>query len=96
VLRRKPLARVSPKNRVETAAYELVRQRALTRDHGQCQASGKFGVACWGRVEVHHRIPRSRAPELRSSLDNLICLCAGHHSAAHNNPMLAKELGLLG
>lgn len=95
MIRRKQLAQVSAKKRADLTVYELARQKAYDRDKGRCQAAGRFGTACWGRPEVHHLLPRSRGPEVRNTVSNLVTLCAGCHEQAHLHPLLAKEMGFL-
>ncbi|MCB9559281.1 MAG: HNH endonuclease [Kofleriaceae bacterium] len=55
-----------------------VRAAVIARDHGRCRVPG-CRSSRW--IEVHHVRPRARGG--RHTLDNLICLCGGHHDAVH-------------
>ena len=97
MLRRVPLARVSPKRRDMQSLYERAVQTAYLRDKGQCQAAADWPeVECGGRAQVHHIAPVGRFPELRCEVSNLKTLCAVHHFHVHHvNPIRARELGVL-
>ena len=50
----------------------------IARDHHRCRVPG-CRSSRW--IEVHHVQPRAQGG--RHTLDNLICLCGGHHDAVH-------------
>lgn len=71
-----------------TAAWKRIRQAALMRDGGMCQACMerlKDGIGFHPRraTMVHHIIPVSERPDLALELDNLRSLCAACHAAEH-------------
>lgn len=52
--------------------------------------------ACWGRITVHHRLPRG-AGGTASDTSPLVTLCAAHHDYIEQHRAWAKEtLWLLG
>ena len=55
-----------------------VRAAVIARDHARCRVPG-CRSARW--IEVHHVRPRAQGG--RHTMDNLICLCGGHHDAVH-------------
>ena len=96
MLRRTSLARQSDKRRSEQQAYDQAKQRAWDRDRGQCQAAQHFpDIPCHGQIDPHHVAPRSRYPEMRADVTNLVCCCRRHHSHIHEYPLEAREAGLL-
>lgn len=71
-----------------TAAWKRIRQAALMRDGGMCQACMERLRAGTGfrprrATMVHHVIPISERPDLALELDNLRSLCAACHAAEH-------------
>ncbi|MCB9571570.1 MAG: HNH endonuclease [Kofleriaceae bacterium] len=55
-----------------------MRAAVIARDHARCRVPG-CRSARW--IEVHHVRPRAQGG--RHTMDNLICLCGGHHDAVH-------------
>ncbi|MCB9561145.1 MAG: HNH endonuclease [Kofleriaceae bacterium] len=55
-----------------------IRAAVIARDHHRCRVPG-CRSSRW--IEVHHVQPRAQGG--RHTLDNLICLCGGHHDAVH-------------
>lgn len=75
-----------------TAKWLRAREQALDRDCGLCvwcRDAGRYRRDRYGRrvpvpaTLVHHNIPRSKAPELELTLDNLVSLCSSCHDEAH-------------
>lgn len=71
-----------------TAAWKRVRQAALMRDGGMCQACMErlragYGIRPNRATMVHHIKPVSERPDLALDLDNLRSLCAACHAAEH-------------
>jgi ATP-dependent DNA helicase RecQ len=62
--------------RLDSEAYEALRQRVLHRDGWRCQSCGTMA-----NLEVHHQHFRSRLGD--DSEANLITLCAVCHAGAH-------------
>jgi hypothetical protein len=62
-----------------------LRRLVFARDGGRCVVPG---CGHWRFIDVHHRVPRSRGGMDR--LENLVCLCTGHHRALHDG-VLALE-----
>jgi len=62
--------------RLDSAAYQKLRQQILQRDGWRCQACGSLSG-----VEVHHIERRSQQGE--DAEDNLITLCSNCHRAIH-------------
>jgi len=92
-MRRKPFRRKPPK---DDAEWQEAREAVLLRDSHLCQAwaqGNSLGVRCWGRLHVHHILPRSRGGGHAST--NLVTLCAAHHDFIHGHPVDAREHGLL-
>jgi len=55
-----------------------LRAKVMMRDHAKCRVPGCRAAA---NIEVHHVVPWSRGGT--HTLDNLIALCDGHHTALH-------------
>lgn len=91
---RSRLRRVSAKRarqRIDRQAVcELVRERDRT-----CRAEHLVEVPCGGPLDVHELVPRSAWPAGYLVVENCILLCRQSHSFCHDNPRLARELGLL-
>lgn len=96
-MRRTSLAHVSKRRSAESVEYRKAKEQAWLRDRGQCQARRIWPeIDCHGRIDPHHVAPTGRFPELRCDVDNLKCVCRGHHDAIHHqDPVRARELGLL-
>lgn len=65
-------------------------KKAIERDNYICQKCGKYTQAC-----PHHVKPRSRYPELKNDVNNLITLCYDCHVWVHDHPKEAHKEGLL-
>lgn len=94
---RKPLRRVSDKQRQLQDAIRALRPAVIARD-GQCRAA-TLGlvpeVRCWGGPpDMHHWRSRGRGGE-RASLDNLVALCRAHHIWVDEHQAEAEQVGLL-
>jgi 5-methylcytosine-specific restriction endonuclease McrA len=89
-----PLAARSAKAKAGESQWRSAKAAAFARDGGRCQAPGLVpSVSCWGGVDPHHILPRSRlGPD---HVDNLVTLCRAHHDWTHAHPALSKPLGLL-
>lgn len=74
-------------------AWREAREVALVRDGYACRAFGVAGLDCFGRLHVHHVLPRSRGG--KHNPENLLSLCSRHHEWAHGHPADAKPLGLI-
>jgi len=62
-----------------------LRRLVFARDGGRCVVPG---CGHWRFIDVHHVVPRKRRGP--NQLDNLACLCTGHHRAVHEG-VLALE-----
>lgn len=92
--RGRPPARVSERRKAERGEWERTVDRVLRRDDWYCRAMGSWPeVACRGRLDPHHLVPRSRGGSDDDA--NLVTLCRAHHDAVHGWPDLAVERGLL-
>jgi hypothetical protein len=84
--------RKAPKRRsrgVDPKLYEQV----LLRDGG-CVARGLVPeVACFGRIDPHHRLMRSQGGP--DTAENLISVCRSHHDWIHGHPAKSYDLDLL-
>jgi len=58
-----------------------------------CRGKAPIDTPCFGRLERHHVLPRSRGGD--NSASNLMWLCLGHHDWVEDNRTEAKEKGLL-
>lgn len=58
------------------------KRQALTRDDHTCQ---QCGLREPGIMDVDHILPKSVAPKLKNSLENLITLCPNDHRRKTNN-----------
>ena len=58
----------------------------LVRSIGYCQAEGRTGIKCGGPLQACHIVTRSNL-RLRYTTWNCVCLCSGHHSYFHRNPL---------
>ncbi len=65
-----------PRIRLDSAAYDKLRNEILERDGWRCQVCGSLY-----ELEVHHMQRRSRQGD--DSSENLITLCADCHRAIH-------------
>jgi ATP-dependent DNA helicase RecQ len=64
--------------RLDTTAYESLRQQVLRRDGWRCRSCGAMA-----NLEVHHQTFRSHSGE--DSDLNLITLCTGCHARYHSD-----------
>ncbi len=65
-----------PRLRLDSIAYENLRQQVLRRDGWRCQSCGTMS-----NLEVHHKQFRSHSG--RDSEENLITLCTQCHAGLH-------------
>jgi ATP-dependent DNA helicase RecQ len=65
-----------PRLRLDSIAYESLRQQVLRRDGWRCQSCGTLS-----NLEVHHKQFRSHSG--RDSEENLITLCTQCHAGLH-------------
>lgn len=88
------VVRERAKNKKRSPEWREVR-KAFLKDHPDC-------AACGGHIllQVHHKKPFHRAPELELDPDNLITLCMGRlchidighgNSFTHYNPYVEKH-----
>ena len=66
----------TPPVRLDTIAYEKLRQEVLRRDGWRCQSCGAMS-----NLEVHHQQFRSHSGE--DSEQNLVTLCNSCHADLH-------------
>lgn len=66
----------SPRLRLDSIAYENLRQQVLRRDGWRCQSCGAMS-----NLEVHHQQFRSQSGNDLET--NLITLCASCHGRTH-------------
>ncbi|MFZ5890145.1 MAG: HNH endonuclease [Myxococcota bacterium] len=62
-----------------------VRREVMRRDNGRCVVNGCKHATF---VDAHHLKPRSEGG--RHEPDNLVCLCAAHHRAAHQGRLIIE------
>ena len=94
--RKSELIRGAPlRNRGTKARRDVVEMKEAERDMGlkECRGHALIGTCCFGRLERHHVLPRSRGGN--NSPENLIWLCLLHHDWVEDNRTEAKEMGLL-
>lgn len=94
---------MSEKKKRQLAEEGPVVQRALARDHFECQFLARIAdaggsiigplVDCHGRIDPHHIIPRGRGGP--TTMENLVSLCRAHHDWVDANMELAEAVGLL-
>ncbi|MGH9095128.1 MAG: hypothetical protein ACRDXE_08200 [Acidimicrobiales bacterium] len=96
-LRRTRLAPVSQKRRDGRDTYEDAKAAVWRRDCGTCTAELTWPeVGCGGRIDPHHVWPQGRYPERRDDPDAMTLVCRAHHDAIHHqDPVRARQLGLL-
>lgn len=71
----------------------VLREAAIVRDGG-CVLRGRG--ECWGRLDPHHVDPKGMGGRERDDvLEDLVILCRGHHSWAHDHTAEARALGVL-
>lgn len=83
-MKRKPLRKNGARAKREAKSWRIGRAAAMARAGPNCERCGHDGR--WPRrLEVHHRIPRSRAAshEEKHSPKNLIVLCGGSDDSCH-------------
>ncbi|MXY70164.1 MAG: hypothetical protein F4Y47_16665 [Acidobacteriia bacterium] len=76
------------------------KKRAFRLAHGgrlECERCGLVptdsGVAAWGEacIEVHHKVPLAELGRRRTSLDDLLCVCANCHRTLHHELCLQER-----
>lgn len=90
-----PLRRVEPigkRSRVK-AVPKSIYEQVLARDLGCVARDTVRDIRCFGRIDPHHILPRSRGG--KDTLDDLASLCRAHHEWVHAHPAQSYELGLL-
>jgi len=75
-----------PRLRLDSAAYDKLRNKILERDGWRCQVCGSLS-----ELEVHHMQRRSRQGD--DSSENLITLCSDCHQAIHAGSEDRPEFG---
>ena len=88
---RLPMRKMSKKRQAELGNWNAVKAIVRRRD-ADCVARNNQ-EKCWGPLDVHHRLPRSRGG--KDVPMNLLLLCGFHHRQVHENPDWARERGLL-
>jgi 5-methylcytosine-specific restriction endonuclease McrA len=66
-----------PRLRLDSTAYENLRQQVQLRDGWRCQFCGSMS-----NLELHHKLFRSHSGH--DSEENLIALCSSCHTEKHN------------
>lgn len=61
---------------LHSSRWVTLRKTIRARDGNRCQLAGDG--ECWGRLEVHHRVPVRDGGEMFDP-DNLVVVCRGHH-----------------
>lgn len=81
-----------------TAAYREWRAAVLTRDGGRCRWCDSEGQWTYHRLELHHIVPVSAAPEAIFEVANGITLCKQHHNLTRGRESVYADMlaGLLG
>lgn len=79
-----------------TKEWKKVRQVALMRDGGMCQACmdrmrAGYGVKPRRATMVHHIIPYKERPDLALNMDNLRSLCYRCHEMEHPERRWGRE-----
>jgi len=70
--------------------YKKWRAAVFKRDNGRCKWPD-----CKKRAkEVHHVVPYSTAPHLRTETSNGICLCKTHHNGIKNKEIFYVSMFL--
>jgi hypothetical protein len=87
------LRRISDKRAAELRESRAVKAAVLERDGGCVGAELVPYLRCWGRLDPHHVLRRSRGG--KDTEENMVTLCRAHHGYAHEHPLEAKQLGLL-
>ena len=77
---RKPICRVSDKQKVELARRRKLKAEKLQDSDGLCQHCGK--PPDWRGLALHHKVRLSQGG--KTQFDNLELLCGQCHSEAHN------------
>lgn len=89
-----PLKRGEPIKRARAKAVPTsLYKQVLARDLGCVARDTVRQIRCYGRIDPHHVLPRSRGG--KDTLDDLISLCRAHHEWVHDHPAESYELGLL-
>lgn len=93
--KRKTLARVSAKGRVQRVLWQEEKAAHLEVEPN-CQhvALGIPIERCWGPLDVHHCRPRGMGGR-RGPAGKKVTLCRAAHDWVETNRQLAREMGLL-
>lgn len=106
LIRRKPLRRytrlrpVSARRERQAADWELCKKAVAERENWKCENCGYMtgsprADTCWGVLDFHHVIPRSRAPKRVCDPDNVVLIHRSFHSYIHEHPDWARANGWL-
>lgn len=94
---RQPLRQTSRKRRVVADYERLVRAEVKDRDGGcvlrTIADSDPVARKCWGIDTYHHLHKAGQGGP--TTLDNGVCLCAGHNVRVEDEPAWAKRVGLV-
>ena len=89
--KKKPIAKVSNKRKVEDKEYKEVSKRYLAKNVG-CEAH--ISTGCTGlSVDIHHKRKRNSKDD-RINEANFLAVCRPCHLWIEAHPKQAKELGL--
>lgn len=94
--RKRRLAPVSERRRVEAEAWRALKAYVWERDGGRCRVAEVWPeVECSGRVDVHHTWPTGQGWPRLADPETLISACRRHHRLVHSETRLARERGVL-
>ena len=80
----------------DTLAYRKA-MREYAKDHVVCECCGSPKMMMRIRLEVHHILPVSVAPECAANYGNMIALCAScHYVVGHNRNWQTYNSNLIG
>lgn len=94
-MKRKPLRRVSAKQRERQSQLKAAEPRVFERDNNECRV--RISAHCTGRAEVLHHIRKRSSGWPVAVLDhddNLLSSCWACNLAVEDFPALARELGV--
>lgn len=95
VKRGQPLRQRSTKRVAEDRQRSIVMRIVRERDR-DCRAAARVpDVRCAGPRDGHEIIPRSRWRAGFLEPSNVLLVCRAHHDWIHDNPIAARDLGLL-